>query len=60
MANESRSVSGSVHVEQDGPSRVAYNLMEKIAAHEHKDGATRDRTYWLTLYKECWRATRGI
>ncbi|WP_457325984.1 hypothetical protein [Roseateles sp. P5_E11] len=48
---DSRTVSGTVTTENDGPSRVAFDLMNRIARAE--DGAEKDREYFLRLYAQC-------
>lgn len=58
MANESLSVSGPVKVVSDTKERVAYDLMQVIA---FADGEpqTKSREYYLTLYRQCWKAANG-
>jgi len=41
----------------ESTARVAYDLMKHIADDE-KD-VTKDRKYWLTLYRQCRKATDG-
>ncbi len=61
MSNDSMSVSGPVTVEPSSKELVALNLMRLIAGMESKatdrDKATRE--YWLTLYRQCYKATAG-
>jgi hypothetical protein len=45
-----------VIVKNDSAERVAFELMEKISAHEN---VTKDTTYFLTLYSKCYKATHG-
>lgn len=53
MAEENRSESPSV-------AHVAYNLMQFIGIKEEIQGQTRqDRTYWLSLYHQCYKAAYG-
>lgn len=61
------SVSGPITVESDSKARVAFDLMEKIAARESTERGERSTTgeernkrdYWLKLYRQCWNATHG-
>ncbi len=46
-----RSVTGTVTTEADGSSRVAYDLMTRIANGE--SDMKRDRAYYLRLYAQC-------
>lgn len=46
-----RSVSGTVTTEADGSSRVAYDLMARIATGE--SDMKRDREYYLRLFAQC-------
>lgn len=52
MANDSRSVTGNVTVEQDSKYRVAFDLAQRIAYVEEFDKA-KPRKYWLELYSQC-------
>ncbi len=56
---DSRTVSGSIQVEQDGRYATAFKLMEKIGAHEQeaKELEQLHRDYWLKLYVQCVDAT---
>lgn len=49
--SDSRRVSGTVTTESDGRSRVAYDLMTRIA-HSESD-RTKDREYYLRLFTQC-------
>lgn len=51
-------VTSPVTIQSDSKSRVAFDLMELIAAHEGKDERG-DRTYWLKLYTQCYKAANG-
>ena len=45
---------------QECPSRVAYELMRHIAVCEKPaPDKLNTRDYWLTLYRQCWKATDG-
>jgi hypothetical protein len=60
-------VSGPITVESDSKARVAFDLMERIAARESVDRGERStagedrnkREYWLKLYHQCWEAASG-
>jgi hypothetical protein len=56
MANESVSISGPIKVISDAKERVAYDLMTTISGSE---GGIKDRDYYLTLYRQCWKAANG-
>ena len=45
-----------VKIQNDSAERVAFDLMSEIAFREN---ATKDRTYYLTLYRSCYKATNG-
>lgn len=63
MANENVKISGPVKIVSDSTARVAYDLMKFIASDEIniEKGATtfRDRDYYLTLYRQCYKAADG-
>jgi len=59
MANE---ITPTVRSDMDTPLRVAFDLMVFIGQREeHEDSSTEDsrkyRDYWLTLYRQCRKAT---
>jgi hypothetical protein len=56
---DSRTISGTVTTTtMDSRYRVAFDLMEKIAAFE-SGAETSKRDYWLKLYGQCHRMTGG-
>ena len=60
MANDTISVSGPVDIASDSKQAVAFALMQHISACEEPDaGLKKSRTYWLTLYRQCYKATTG-
>ena len=60
MAKESISISGPVDIVSDSKQAVALELMKHISACEKADDElTRTRAYWLTLYRQCYKATSG-
>ncbi len=58
MADTSTKISAPVKIEQHSPEAVAFDLMKYISLHESVD--PKDRKYWLSLYRECLRATSGF
>ena len=60
MANETISISGPVDVSSDSKQAVAFELMKHISGHENAEGEkTKNRAYWLTLYRQCYKAASG-
>jgi hypothetical protein len=60
MANESFSISGPVDVASESKQAIAFELMKHISTCEQADQEkTRTRAYWLTLYRQCYKATSG-
>lgn len=59
MADTSTRVSGAVEVKQNGREAVAFDLMQKISINEDSKIFSKDRAYWLTLYRQCFKATSG-
>jgi hypothetical protein len=51
------SISGPVEITQSSKEFVALELAKHIALHEKEQN--KDRKYWLTLYRHCWKATYG-
>ena len=45
-----------VKIQDDSAERVAFDLMNTITFHEN---VTKDRSYYLTLYRSCYKATNG-
>lgn len=58
MADESRTVRGTVHIRDDSAERVAWEMAKEIAAHTDFEKQTED--YWLRLYSRCLRIVRGV
>lgn len=57
---ESLKLSGPVTVEPTSKELIAFKLMEKIANHETtKPDEESKRAYWLTLYRQCYKAADG-
>ena len=60
MATEDIRITHPVEVQNDAKARVALELMERISRHEHSVTAEqKTREYWLTLYRQCWKAANG-
>ena len=59
MADQSTTISGPVQVVSDSPQRVAYDLAVKIDYYSKKPSDQKDRNYWLTLYRQCYKAVNG-
>ena len=60
MAKESISIAGPVDVSSESKQAVAFELMKHVAGCENADDAqTKTRAYWLTLYRQCYKATSG-
>ena len=60
MANESVTVSGPVEVQSASKQSVALKLMQHISSWEDApDVQKKDRKYWLTLYRQCYKAANG-
>lgn len=56
---DSRSVSGTVQVDHSSAEEAAFKLMVHISGYESESTGSKDRTYWLTLYHQCIKATSG-
>ena len=52
-------ISSPVKIESDSKARVAFELMEKIVRNTSDEAQRKDKTYWLTLYRQCYKATNG-
>ena len=60
MAKESISITCPVDVSSESKQAVAFELMKHIAGCENADDAqTKTRAYWLTLCRQCDKATSG-
>ncbi len=57
MADTSTKISGPIEIEQSSHEAVAFQLMKFIGNYEGVE--PKDRKYWLALYRECHKATRG-
>lgn len=51
-------VTNPVSFESDSKTRVALDLMQRIADNE-RDQPRSDRDYWLKLYTQCYKAVSG-
>ena len=60
MATDRVSVSGPIDIESNSKQAVAFKLMQHIAGYENAPGNQMNtRQYWLTLYRQCYKATDG-
>lgn len=57
--SDSRKISGFVDIKETTKERVALDLMNIIAGYEDNDAIRVNRDYWLTLYRQCIKATAG-
>lgn len=57
MSDDMR-ITGPVSIKTDSASRVAYDLMRFIGE-DIESGDKSKREYWLTLYRQCYKATHG-
>jgi hypothetical protein len=61
MADQSTSITSPVEIKTDSEASVALDLARIIATGEnHSRDEESEREYWLTLYYQCWKATKGI
>lgn len=49
----------SVRVVSDTKSQVAFDLMKHISSYQPEEVKVKDRAYWLTLYRQCYKAANG-
>ena len=51
-----------LNIQDHSKERVAFDLMDKIYSEEYKKrrGDNYDRKYFLTLYRQCLKATSGF
>jgi hypothetical protein len=49
-------ISSPVKVASDSPHRVALDLAMQIS---YAEKGQQDRRYWLTLYRQCYKAVNG-
>lgn len=52
-------IESPVKIESDSKARVAFDLMERIDNYTGNQTMREDRTYWITLYCQCYRAASG-
>lgn len=52
-------VSGPIEMEHASVESVAFKLMSLIASQSSTHPETADRKYWLKLYSQCLKATKG-
>ena len=49
----------SVRIVSDAKAQVAFDLMKHISSYHPEEEKVKDRAYWLTLYRQCYKATSG-
>ena len=49
----------TVKVVSDTKERVAYDLMNRIASETRDSSQMNDKKYWLSLYRQCYKAADG-
>lgn len=49
----------SVRVVSDAKVQVAFDLMKHISGYNPEAEKVKDRAYWLTLYRQCYKAANG-
>jgi hypothetical protein len=59
MAEESRSIAGRVQLAPPSVEMAAFELMKHLAQWENLTEGQKDRKYWLTLYRQRYKATSG-
>ncbi|MDD2310440.1 MAG: hypothetical protein PHH91_12735 [Desulfuromonadaceae bacterium] len=52
-------IDSPVKLENDSKARVAFDLMEKIALKTADDNQKKSKEYWLSLYRQCYKAADG-
>lgn len=51
-------MTGAVELKTASVESVAFDLMKLISGYEG-DKFTKDRAYWLALYRECYKLAKG-
>ena len=59
MADQSINVTSPVKIQSDCKTRVAFDLMEKIARQTSDETQRKDTKYWFRLYNQCYKAADG-
>lgn len=59
MADQNMKVTSPVKIESDAKQRVALDLALKIDDHSGLEFKQKDKKYWLTLYRQCYKAVSG-
>lgn len=59
MAENNMHISNPVKIESDCKQRVAFDLMNRIDNHSLLERTQKDKKYWLTLYRQCYKAVDG-
>lgn len=53
-------VTSPVKIESDSKSRVAFDFMNKIVTYTATDEQKKDKNYWFTIYRQCYKAADGL
>lgn len=59
MADQNMKVTSPVAIESDSKQRVALDLASKIDSYSQVDRVQKDKKYWFTLYRQCYKAVEG-
>ena len=60
MPSDTVQITKPVAIQNDAKARVAFDLMNHIDNHgDTKDQERKTRAYWLTLYRQCYKAADG-
>lgn len=59
MADQNIKVASPVEIESDSKERVAFDLACKIDYYSQLKAEQKDKKYWLSLYRQCYKATKG-
>ena len=59
MADQNMKVTSPVAIESDCKQRVALDLATKIDQYSQLDRNQKDKKYWFTLYRQCYKAVEG-
>lgn len=59
MADQNMKVTSPVKIESDSKQRVAFDLAMRISDHSGLKFEQKDKKYWFTLYRQCYKAVIG-
>jgi len=52
-------INNPVTIESDSKERVAFDLTKLIDSYSGLKADQKDKKYWLGLYRQCFKATKG-